>query len=103
MSKILYTCCSNVSLVIFVQNIGTITLLKNNNFRLTSILVPVAFGIILTIGLVGNILVIAVVSITFISTSVFCPRCAPPSSKPQLHAKCAAARPPTAHRQEQIL
>ena len=62
MCKTLYTCCSNVSLGIFVQNIGTITILKNNNFRLTSILVPVAFGIILTIGLVGNILVIAVVS-----------------------------------------
>ncbi len=62
MCKIFYTCCSNVSLGIFAQNIGTITILKNNNFRLTSILVPVAFGIILTIGLVGNILVIAVVS-----------------------------------------
>ena len=31
-------------------------------YRLTLFLVPVAFGIILTVGLVGNILVIAVVS-----------------------------------------
>ena len=31
-------------------------------FRLTQIIVPVTFGIILTVGLIGNILVIAVVS-----------------------------------------
>ncbi len=51
----------------YIQFVYTICKIMYNWDRLTSILVPVAFGIILTIGLIGNILVIAVVSCHIIS------------------------------------
>ena len=39
-------------------------------FRLTQYIVPVAFGVIMAVGLVGNVLVISVVSVM---TGVTCP------------------------------